>query len=70
MNTRGLLHLSLAPTSTHGVCCTVMQEGRPRHECYTPQVLQQIQADNWNFAAPGGESQRQLEERVVSEWGG
>jgi hypothetical protein len=44
----------------------VLQEGKPRQECYTPEVLAAIQADNWNFAAPGGESQRQLEERVVS----
>jgi hypothetical protein len=42
-----------------------LQEGRPRQECYTPQVLQQIQADSWSFAAPGGESQKQLEDRVV-----
>lgn len=45
---------------------SVAQEGKPRHECYTPEVLAAIQADGWNFAAPGGESQRQLEERVVS----
>jgi broad specificity phosphatase PhoE len=47
------------------LCC--VQEGRPRQECYTPEVLAQIQADNWDFAAPGGESQKQLEDRMVRE---
>jgi hypothetical protein len=47
-------------------CCRpVQQEGKPRHQCYTPAVLQQIQQDGWNFAAPGGESQKQLEDRMV-----
>jgi hypothetical protein len=51
------------------VCLPVLfcvQEGKPRQQCYTQEVLAAIQADSWNFAAPGGESQRQLEERVVS----
>lgn len=59
---------SLEPV--HGTLLTfsagVVQEGKPRQQCYTPQVLQQIAADNWNFAAPGDESQKQLEDRVVS----
>lgn len=42
-----------------------MQEGKPRQECYTPEVLKQIEKDKWGFAAPGGESQMQLEDRMV-----
>ena len=34
-------------------------EGAGRAECYTPQVLEEIKRDPWNFAAPGGESQKQ-----------
>eukprot|EP00878_Enallax_costatus_P023734 GHUV01025271.1.p1 GENE.GHUV01025271.1~~GHUV01025271.1.p1 ORF type:complete len:217 (+),score=59.80 GHUV01025271.1:1044-1694(+) len=41
-------------------------EGKPRDQCYTPDVLSQIAADPWHFAAPGGESQQQLEERMVA----
>ena len=42
-------------------------EGRPRETTYTPEILAQINLDNWNFAAPNGESQRQVEERMLKE---
>ncbi len=41
-------------------------EGRSRSELYTPQMLAHINADNWNFCPPGGESQRQVEERQMN----
>ncbi len=40
--------------------------GRLRTDIYTPEVLAQIEADNWNFKAPNGESQREVEERVYA----
>ncbi|MBI2666233.1 histidine phosphatase family protein [Candidatus Woesearchaeota archaeon] len=39
--------------------------GRLRTEAYTPEVLSKINSDNWNFAPPGGESQREVEERML-----
>ncbi|KAF8064686.1 gpmB [Scenedesmus sp. PABB004] len=41
-------------------------EGAPRAACYTPDVLAAIRRDPWGFAAPGGESQKQLEARVTA----
>ncbi|MEM1008068.1 MAG: histidine phosphatase family protein [Myxococcota bacterium] len=41
-------------------------EGQPREHIYQMHVLQQIKEDPWNFAPPGGESQRQVEERMMS----
>ena len=38
--------------------------GKPRVEAYSAEVLQRIEADNWNFAPPRGESQRTVEERM------
>jgi broad specificity phosphatase PhoE len=40
--------------------------GRARNEVYTEEVLAQIQADNWNFKAPNGESQRTVEMRMLA----
>lgn len=40
-------------------------EGLPRVECYTPEIISLINADPWNYAAPNGESQRQVEGRMV-----
>ncbi len=40
-------------------------EGKPRVEIYTPEVLARINADNWNFTPPNGESQRIVEERML-----
>ena len=40
-------------------------EGKPRIEIYTPEVLQAINSDNWNFTPPNGESQRTVEERML-----
>lgn len=39
-------------------------EGKRRDECYTAAALEEIGRDPWNFKAPGGESQRELEARV------
>src|SRR3989344_5078569 len=33
-------------------------EGQPRVKIYTPQVLAEINRDNWNFAPKNGESQK------------
>ena len=41
-------------------------EGKMREEVYTAEVLERINADNWNFRAPNGESQKELEERMHS----
>ena len=40
-------------------------EGKLRDEIYTPERLRLINGDNWNFTPPGGESQRDVEERVL-----
>lgn len=54
------------PPNTHNTLRnTHKQEGQPRAQCYTAEVLKAIDADPWNFAAPGGESQKQLEERAA-----
>lgn len=41
-------------------------EGKPRVEVYTPETLASINSDNWNFKAPNGESQKEVEERMYS----
>ncbi|KAF6255623.1 histidine phosphatase superfamily [Scenedesmus sp. NREL 46B-D3] len=41
-------------------------EGQRRSKCYTPEVLERIAADPFTFAAPGGESQQELEARMSS----
>jgi len=38
--------------------------GRHRDDVYTEEVLKRLDADPWNFAAPNGESQKQVEERM------
>jgi broad specificity phosphatase PhoE len=38
--------------------------GKPRAEIYNEERMKIIQADVWNFAPPGGESQKQVEERI------
>ena len=40
-------------------------EGQPRVQVYTPEMLAVINADNWEFTPPGGESQRTVEERML-----
>lgn len=40
-------------------------EGRPRAECYTKDVMNAIRQDPENFAAPLGESKRQVQDRVL-----
>ena len=41
-------------------------EGRLRSEIYTPERLAEINSNNWLFKAPGGESQREVEMRMLS----
>ncbi|MFH1592830.1 MAG: histidine phosphatase family protein [Candidatus Woesearchaeota archaeon] len=38
-------------------------EGKLRAETYTPEVLKNLLLDTWNFKAPNGESQKEVEER-------
>lgn len=40
-------------------------EGKPRKEFYTPENIAKMDADHWNFKAPNGESQREVEERML-----
>ncbi len=40
-------------------------EGKPRIEIYTPEVLAEINKNNWNFTPPNGESQKNVEERML-----
>jgi len=42
-------------------------EGHPRDECYTDEVWRELERDNYVFRAPNGESQKDVEERVM-EW--
>ena len=42
-------------------------EGQVRKEIFTESVLEEIRTNPWDFAAPGGESPRQVEERMF-EW--
>ncbi len=41
-------------------------EGQLRAEIYTPRMLAVINAQNWEFTPPGGESQRVVEERMLA----
>ncbi len=41
-------------------------EGKLRKEIYTSEVLKAINKDNWNFKAPGGESQAEAAERMMT----
>ena len=41
-------------------------EGELRTKIYTPETIAEINKDNWNFKAPNGESQRDVEERMVA----
>ncbi|WIA18626.1 hypothetical protein OEZ85_003332 [Tetradesmus obliquus] len=41
-------------------------EGQPRSQCYTAEALERIAADPFTFAAPGGESQQELEARICA----
>jgi broad specificity phosphatase PhoE len=42
-------------------------EGKKRDEIYTPEVLAQLREQHWDFKAPGGESQREVEIRVYNQ---
>jgi broad specificity phosphatase PhoE len=39
--------------------------GKDRSKTYTKEVIDQINADVWNFSPPNGESQHQVEERML-----
>ena len=41
-------------------------EGKIRKECYTPEVLDQMVTENWNFRPPNGESQNDVAERIYA----
>ena len=41
-------------------------EGKERDEIYVPEILAEMKAKHWDFKAPNGESQRDVEERVYS----
>ncbi|MDW3646991.1 MAG: histidine phosphatase family protein [Bacteroidia bacterium] len=52
-------------------------EGQVRKEVYNEEMRAKLLADNYNFKAPGGESQREVEERMeawfnqrINEWDG
>lgn len=56
------------------VICENLQElcqgewtGRKRTEVYTPETLEKIRKDGWNFAPPNGESQNYVGQRVLNE---
>jgi probable phosphoglycerate mutase len=40
-------------------------EGKKREEVYTPERLRQINKNNWKFTPPNGESQKDVEERML-----
>jgi len=40
--------------------------GRDRNEIYTPEVLQKINSNNWQFRPPNGESQKEVEDRMYA----
>jgi len=40
-------------------------EGRLRTEIYTPEQLYEINSNQWLFKAPGGESQKEVEDRML-----
>jgi broad specificity phosphatase PhoE len=41
-------------------------EGKDRNETYTPEILAEMKNKHWDFKAPNGESQRDVEKRVYS----
>jgi len=41
-------------------------EGKPRDECHTVEVIQRMKTEGWDFKGPGGESLREVENRMVS----
>lgn len=69
--------ISRALKETHAIAIPVQLEeelleiemgewaGKDRKAIYTPEVLSRIREEPLDFAAPGGESQRQVEERVA-----
>lgn len=40
-------------------------EGKKREECYNPATMKVLNELGWNFKAPGGESRKEVEERML-----
>jgi broad specificity phosphatase PhoE len=40
-------------------------DGKKKFEVYTKKILNTINKDSWNFKAPNGESQKEVEERMI-----
>jgi len=40
-------------------------EGKSREQVYTPETLSRINTDNWKFTPPNGESQKNVEDRML-----
>lgn len=40
-------------------------EGKPRADIYSPELVAEINRDNWNFTPPNGESQKIVEQRML-----
>jgi broad specificity phosphatase PhoE len=40
-------------------------EGKLRKDCYTPEIMTELDRQGWDFKAPGGESRKEVEDRVV-----
>ena len=40
-------------------------EGKTRSKIYTPKILSLMNKRNWDFSAPNGESQRDVEKRML-----
>lgn len=41
-------------------------EGKPRSKIYTPEQLAEINSNQWLFTPPNGESQKEVEERMLA----
>lgn len=68
-----LTHMGVDNPENHLVSSVLLEEqdmgeweGALRSLCYTPANLEIIKGDTHGFAAPGGESQMQVEERMVA----
>lgn len=62
-------HSMTSPTRWTGALHEMSQgswEGRPTKEVLTPAVWEAIKADPANWSAPGGESQTQVERRILT----
>ena len=65
INWRSYRKVHLQIISVSNLSLTGKWENTPRQDCYTPEVKEKIEENPWEFKAPGGESQRDVEERMV-----